>query len=260
MLVLIHLCMYGYQKTLNNAACWLTALVTFHSVCSVTETTDHKPAPIGVLGQKPIFFNLYYLDAHADWECILHTDQCLVTCRFYNLTAQLTKFLAIRWLHILVTLLCIKLPWPDFQSMDWLCTPSTISPPLTDTVSLFLFYFSFTLNLTIVCPSWVGCKKNLNNFRMEAATHPGFAPLESSRRSGYKYSLSNLQNQKESAIPKLNTKVYGIRKKTPQLSHSTRTRILSRSSVQSLLLRGFLALYSITSVHYERQIIFSCCV
>ncbi len=27
-------------------------------------------------------------------------------------------------------------------------------------------------------------KKNLNNFRTEAATRPGFAPLESSRRSG----------------------------------------------------------------------------
>ncbi len=36
----------------------------------------------------------------------------------------------------------------------------------------------------LVCPSWVGHKKNLNNFRTEAATHPGFAPLESSRRSG----------------------------------------------------------------------------
>ncbi len=35
------------------------------------------------------------------------------------------------------------------------------------------------LLLAIVCPSWVGRKKNLNNFRTEAATHPGFAPLES---------------------------------------------------------------------------------
>ncbi len=66
--------------------------------------------------------------------------------------------------------------------------------------------------ITIVCPSLVGLKKNLNNFKTEAATHPEFAPLESSREAVKNIPSVCFQNPIESAIPKLNTKVYGNRK------------------------------------------------
>ncbi len=49
--------------------------------------------------------------------------------------------------------------------------------------------------------------------------HPGFVPLESSRRSGPKTFHKNVFSSLESAIPNLNTKVY-----EPQLSRFTRAR------------------------------------
>ncbi len=81
-------------------------------------------------------------------------------------------------------------------------------------------------------------EKNLNSFLTEEATHthPGFASLESSRQSGYKYFLSILQNRRESAIPKLNTKVYENRKKprfhaqnVPAFSHAVRAQLITRT-------------------------------
>ncbi len=91
------------------------------------------------------------------------------------------------------------------------------------------------LRVPIVCPSSVGRKKNLNNFRTEAATHLVLAIIgKLALKRLKKYSHSKLQNRRESAIPKLNTKVYGNRGKKPQVSCSTRTRILSRGSVQSI--------------------------
>ncbi len=67
--------------------------------------------------------------------------------------------------------------------------------------------------------SWVGRK---NNFRWKQLRILGLHHWKARTKVVKKYSLSKLQNRRESAIPKLNTRVYGNRKKqkTNKKNHS----------------------------------------
>ncbi len=108
------------------------------------------------------------------------------------------------------------------------------------------------LRVPIACPSSVGRKKNLNNFRTEAATHLVLAIIgKLTLKRLKKYSHSKLQNWRESAIPKLNTKVYGNR--------ATHTRILSRGSVQSITCKSIVCMRLLGCISLLRLVNFIPC-